>query len=107
MHKFLITYGADSDLATFMADDIEDAIEAFIDWAPVSPDVEENRKAIVSVEVVLPTNPKDADPDRMTIGYIACPDDGSYFGLSSAVVCFVTDQSDVEEIEAALFGEAA
>lgn len=33
MHTYLIIYGADSEMATFQADDVEHAIEQFVDWA--------------------------------------------------------------------------
>lgn len=54
MSRYLIVYGADSELATFMADDAEHAVEQFCVWAPVSPDYQTNRDSITEIMICTP-----------------------------------------------------
>ena len=49
MRLYLIVYGAESEMATFMAENVEHAIEQFINWSPVSAVEAENRDAITDV----------------------------------------------------------
>lgn len=96
MHTFLITYGADSLMATFEADSPAHAVEQFVSWAPVSHDPEENEKAITGVDVLCPVKPSDDGT-----GYAHCPGDGSFFGLKDLAITFVPAEvhNDADEIK--------
>lgn len=54
MNRYLIFYGADNNMATFEADNPQHAIEQFINWAPVSPNDDDNAEAINEVAIIIP-----------------------------------------------------
>lgn len=59
MNLYLIIYGAENEAVTFKADTPAHAIEQFCSWAPVSPDWDENRKAINNVFICYQIEPED------------------------------------------------
>lgn len=101
MHTYLITYGAESEHATFDADSPAHAVEQFAAWAPVSPEHDDNVDAITGVMLCLPVKPTEDGT-----GYAHCSD-GSYFGLDNLAVTFVPDSAldpdDDHAIERHLF----
>ncbi len=52
--EYLIRYGADNDMMTFLATGYENAIKMFLDLEPVSPDEQVNRDSINDVCLLLP-----------------------------------------------------
>lgn len=49
MKTYLITYGAENELATFKAENVEKAVDEFLDWAPVIDDDDANLHSINSI----------------------------------------------------------
>lgn len=105
MKTYLITYGANNEMATFEADDHHHAIEQFINWQPVSPIDEENRKSIESVSLVLPIEGWDEEED--TAVYAVGNDESWFHSYDLSLVTVPTSIKNADEIEDFIFNNRA